>query len=78
MYIYSGYIRFTPFLLLFAVLGLLVLGMVMLVTIPTSFWPGGSFGVFKDTYIKVALVFMLMVNTLRSYIPVMDITSFNQ
>ena len=53
--------RMTPELL-----GVIGLGMVMLITIPTSFWPGGSFGVFKDYYIKVALVFMLMVNTVTS------------
>jgi O-antigen ligase len=48
---------------LVAVMGL---GLVILLTIPTSFWPGGSFGVFKEIYIKVALVFMLMVNTVTS------------
>ena len=46
-----------------AVIGL---GAVILFTVPTSFWPGGSFGVFKDLYIKVALVFLLMVNTVTS------------
>ncbi len=53
--------RVTPELL-----GDLGLGLVMLLTVPTSLWPGGSFGVFKDYYIKVALVFMLMVNTVTS------------
>jgi len=53
--------RMTPELI-----GVLGLGLVMLITVPTSFWPGGSFGVFKEYYIKVALVFMLMVNTITS------------
>jgi len=53
--------RVTPELI-----GVMGLALVMLITIPTSFWPGGSFGVFKDIYIKVALVFMLMVNTVTS------------
>jgi probable O-glycosylation ligase (exosortase A-associated) len=53
--------RITPELL-----GVMGLGLVMLITMPLSFWPGGSFGVFKDYYIKVALVFMLMVNTVTS------------
>jgi probable O-glycosylation ligase (exosortase A-associated) len=53
--------RVTPELI-----GVMGLAFVMLITIPTSFWPGGSFGVFKDIYIKVALVFMLIVNTVTS------------
>ena len=53
--------RVTPELI-----GVMGLGAVILLTIPLSFWPGGSFGVFKDLYIKVALVFMLMVNTVTS------------
>jgi O-antigen ligase len=53
--------RITPELI-----GVMGLGFVMLATVPLSFWPGGSFGVFKDIYIKVALVFMLMVNTVTS------------
>src|SRR4051812_29761275 len=53
--------RITP-----EVVAVMGLGMVMLLTIPFSFWPGGSFGVFKEIYIKVALVFLLMVNTVTS------------
>ena len=53
--------RVTPELI-----GVMGLGAVILLTVPTSFWPGGSFGVFKEIYIKVALVFMLMVNTVTS------------
>src|SRR3954469_16226910 len=36
--------RMTPELI-----GVMGLGLVMLLTVPTSFWPGGSFGVFKET-----------------------------
>jgi O-antigen ligase len=38
------------------------LGCVILVTVPMSIWPGGSVRVFTDLFIKVALIFMLMVN----------------
>ncbi len=41
-------------------------GGVLLATIPTSFWPGGSFNVFRQMYIQVALIFLLMVNTVTS------------
>jgi len=47
-------------------LGVLVLGVVMLATVPFSIWPGGAFGVFTDMYLKVALIFALMVNTLTT------------
>jgi putative inorganic carbon (hco3(-)) transporter len=53
--------RMTPELL-----GVIGLALVILITIPTSFWPTGSLSVFTDIYIKVALVFMLMVNTVTS------------
>jgi putative inorganic carbon (HCO3(-)) transporter len=46
--------------------GVIALGMVMLLTVPTSVWPGGSVGVFKDYYSKVMLIFMLTVNTVTS------------
>lgn len=42
------------------------LGAVILATAPTSIWPGGSVRVFTDLYIKLALIFMLMVNTVTS------------
>jgi O-antigen ligase len=42
------------------------LGLIILLTVPTSIWPGGSVGVFTDLYIKVALIFMLMVNCATS------------
>jgi O-antigen ligase len=43
-----------------------LLGAVILLTVPTSIWPGGSVRVFLDLYIKVALIFMLMVNCATS------------
>jgi putative inorganic carbon (hco3(-)) transporter len=41
-------------------------GAVILFTVPTSVWPGGSVGVFLDQFLKVALIFMLMVNAVTS------------
>jgi O-antigen ligase len=54
-------IRVTP-----EVIGVFALGFVILATTPFSIWPGGSFGVFKDLYMQVALIFLLMVNTVTS------------
>jgi O-antigen ligase len=53
--------RVTPELL-----GVFGFGLVILATIPTSHWMGGSLRVFTDMYIQVALIFMLMVNTVTS------------
>jgi O-antigen ligase len=47
-------------------LGLAALGAVILLTVPTSSWPGGSVNVFIDLFMKVALIFMLMVNAVTS------------
>jgi O-antigen ligase len=44
----------------------LALGTIILLTVPTSVWPGGSVKVFTDLFVKVALIFMLMVNTVTS------------
>ncbi|MGH9348494.1 MAG: O-antigen ligase family protein [Vicinamibacterales bacterium] len=41
-------------------------GAVILLTVPTSFWPGGSVAVFTNLFVKVALIFMLMVNAITS------------
>jgi O-antigen ligase len=54
-------IRVTP-----EVVGVFLLGFVILATTPFSIWPGGSIGVFKDLFIQVALIFLLMVNTVTS------------
>ena len=53
--------RVTPELI-----GVAAFGAVILLTIPTSLWPGGSFAVFRFLYIQVALIFMLMVNSVTS------------
>jgi O-antigen ligase len=53
--------RITPELL-----GVVAVGAVILLTVPTSFWPGGSVHVFIDQFMKVALIFMLMVNAITS------------
>jgi O-antigen ligase len=45
---------------------LLCFGFVMLATVPFSVWPGGALGEFVDTYLKVVMVFILMVNTLTT------------
>jgi O-antigen ligase len=42
------------------------LGGVMLLTVPFSVWPGGSVATFTDIYVKVILIFVLMVNTLTT------------
>jgi O-antigen ligase len=54
-------IRVTP-----EVVGVFALGFVILATVPFSIWPGGSIGVFTDLYMQVALIFLLMVNTVTS------------
>jgi len=46
--------------------GICLLGAIILATVPTSIWPGGSVNVFIDQYSKVALIFMLMVNCITS------------
>jgi O-antigen ligase len=54
-------IRVTP-----EVVGVFLLGLVILATVPFSIWPGGSLRVFTDLYMQVALIFLLMVNTVTS------------
>ena len=39
---------------------------VILATAPFSVWMGGAVGTFTDLYVKVVLIFVLMVNTLTS------------
>ena len=46
--------------------GLLALGFAMVATVPFSVWPGGALGVFTDHYMKLLLVFVLMMNTLTT------------
>jgi putative inorganic carbon (HCO3(-)) transporter len=53
--------RFTPELG-----GVVALGAIILATAPFSIWMGGSIGTFTDVYVKVILIFLLMVNTLTT------------
>jgi len=53
--------RITPELL-----GVLAFGLVIILTIPTSIWPTGAFSVFQTHYLPIALIFLLMVNTLTT------------
>lgn len=46
--------------------GVLVLGAVMLLGVPFSFWAAGSLEVFTSYYLQVTLIFLLMVNTVTS------------
>jgi putative inorganic carbon (hco3(-)) transporter len=45
---------------------LVAFGLVILATAPFSIWPGGAFEEFTDSYLKVVLVFVLMMNTLTT------------
>jgi len=46
--------------------GVIAFGLVILLTVPFSLWPGGSLGVFTDLYSKVILVYLLAVNVVSS------------
>ena len=48
------------------IIGLLAFGAVLVATIPFSFWPGGSFNVFQDSYGKVLLIAILLINSINS------------
>jgi len=39
---------------------------IMLATMPLSIWPGGAFETFSDIFIKVVLVFILVVSSVKS------------
>jgi O-antigen ligase len=45
---------------------LALFGAVILATAPFSFWPGGAVHEFTDEYVKVLIVFVLMMNTLTT------------
>jgi O-antigen ligase len=47
-------------------IGILALGAVLVLTIPFSFWPGGSLKLFSDVYVKIILIFALMISTITS------------
>lgn len=53
--------RMTP-----EVKGMFALTFVLLATVPTSYWPGGSVHVFTELFSKVLLIFILMVNSITS------------
>ncbi|MEP6915388.1 MAG: O-antigen ligase family protein [Acidobacteriota bacterium] len=46
--------------------GVVALGAVILASAPFSIWMGGAIGTFTDLYVKIILIFVLMVNTLKS------------
>lgn len=46
--------------------GLIALGAAILISVPFSVWPGGAFGLFTDSYLKLLVVFVLMMNTLTT------------
>jgi len=46
--------------------GLLAFGAAILLSVPFSIWPGGSFGLFTDSYLKLLVIFVLMMNTLTT------------
>jgi O-antigen ligase len=48
------------------VIGVLVLGGVIVATMPFSIWPGGSLKVFSDVYVKIILIFSLMISTITT------------
>src|SRR5262249_37223100 len=48
------------------VIAVVVLGGIIVLTIPFSFWPGGSLKVFSDIYVKIILIFALMISTITS------------
>ncbi|HEX4347972.1 MAG TPA: hypothetical protein VHZ73_10390, partial [Vicinamibacterales bacterium] len=47
-------------------IGLIAFGFAILITAPFSIWPGGAIGIFTDMYLKVLVVFVLMMNTLTT------------
>jgi O-antigen ligase len=48
------------------VIAVIVLGGIIVLTIPFSIWPGGSLKVFSDIYVKIILIYALMISTITS------------
>jgi len=48
------------------VIAVVMLGGIIVLTIPFSIWPGGSLKVFSDIYVKIILIFALMISTITS------------
>lgn len=46
--------------------GVVALGLLILALAPFSIWMGGAIGTFTNVYVKVILIFVLMVNTLTT------------
>jgi O-antigen ligase len=46
--------------------GMLLFGLAILGTAPFSIWPGGALDVFTGNYLKILIVFVLMMNTLTT------------
>jgi len=46
--------------------GVLLLGFTILATAPVSIWPGGAVSTFTEIYVKIILIFVLMLNTLTN------------
>jgi O-antigen ligase len=46
--------------------GLLLFGFAIVFSVPFSVWPGGALHVFTDVYLKILVVFVLMMNTLTT------------
>jgi hypothetical protein len=47
-------------------MGLILFGLVILATVPFSIWPGNALELFVDSYLKMVIVFILMMNTLTT------------
>lgn len=47
-------------------IALFLFGMVMLAGVPTSVWPSGALAEISDKYLKIVVVFLLMMNTLTT------------
>jgi O-antigen ligase len=47
-------------------IALFLFGLVMLVGVPLSIWPNGALTEFTESYLKIVIVFLLMMNTLTS------------
>jgi O-antigen ligase len=48
------------------VVAIVALGAIIVLTVPFSIWPGGSAHVFTDIYVKIILIFALMMSTITS------------
>jgi O-antigen ligase len=46
--------------------GMVLFGIAMVATAPFSIWPGGALDVFIGSYLKILIVFVLMMNTLTT------------